>query len=271
MFSNKLAEVSDGDTRYVLSVNPILAQKNNHVRTELRNKFEDKINELEQKWQKRKKQNLSNKKKIKNGHKNKKLVPKFKPEQIDSYKKRAFEYLKKYKMSSYYTVKIDKKSFNINFNLKLYNKDKNLDGLYVVATNVESNKLNTKQVREHYKLLQHVEHAFRDMKTVQLQIRPIFHVNEPQTRGHVLLTMFSYSIIQNIEKCIFPMLKEMNKKEKEQLSYNDIKDELSEIKIVELNIGKGNKKIEITKLSKRQKAIFKFLKIKENELIKIEM
>jgi len=271
MFSNDLAEVSDGDTRYVLSLNPILAQKSNHVRTQLRNKFEDEINELEQKWQKRKNQNISNKKKINNGHKNKNLVIKFRPEQIDSYKKRAFEYLKKYKMSSYYTVKIDKKSFKIDFNLMLYNKNKNLDGLYVVATNVKSDKLNTKQVREHYKLLQHAEHAFRDMKTVQLQIRPIFHVNEPQTRGHVLLTMFSYVIIQNIEKSIFPMLKEINKKEKEKLSYNDIKDELNEIKIVELNIGKGNKKIEITKLSKRQKTIFETLKIKENELIKIAM
>ena len=271
MFSKDLAEVTDGDTRYVLSLNPILAQKSNHVRTQLRNKFEDKINELEQKWQKRKNQNISNKKKIENGHKNKNLVTEFKTEKIESYKKRAFEYLKKYKMSSYYTVKIDKKSFKIDFNLNLYNKDKNLDGLYVVATNVKSNKLNTKQVREHYKLLQHVEHAFRDMKTVQLQIRPIFHVNEPQTRGHVLLTMFSYAIIQNIEKSIFPLLKEINKKEKEKLSYNDIKDELNKIKIVELNIGKGNKKIEITKLSDRQKIIFKSLKIKENELIKIAM
>lgn len=271
LFSKDLAEVSDQDTRYVLSVNPKLSDNKNKLRTLLRNKFEDQINELHLKWQKRKKQNKSNTKKIKAGHKNKKLITKFSPEQIDSYKKRAFEFLKKNKMSSYYTVAINARNFKIEFNLEKYNNDKNLDGLYVVATNVKSERLDTKQVREHYKKLQHVEHAFRDMKTTRLEIRPVFHVNEAQTRGHVLITMFSYAIIHCIEKSIFPMLKEINKQEKEQLSYKDIEDELKEIKVVELNIGKGVKKINITRLSKRQKTIFKSLNIKENELTKIAM
>ena len=268
MFSKDLAEVSDAEERFILSVNPDLAQKSTHIRTQLRNKFEDEISELKQKWQKRKEQNIANKQKIENGHKNKKLVTEFNSKQIDSYKKRAFEHLKNYKMSSYYSIKIDQKNFVIDFNLTAYNNDKKLDGFYVIATNIKSEKLNTKQVREHYKLLQHVEHAFRDLKTVQLEIRPIFHVKEAQTRGHVLLTMFSYSIIQAIENSIFPLLKEINQKEKEKLSYNDLKDELSEIKIVEISIGRTNKKIEITKLTQRQKTIFKALNIKENELIK---
>ncbi len=174
-------------------------------------------------------------------------------------------------MTSYYSVTINAWSFKIEFNLEQYNKDKNLDGLYVVATSVKRQRLDTKQVREHYKKLQHVEHAFRDMKTIRLNTRPIFHVNEAQTRGHVLITMFSFAIIHFIEKNIFPMLKEINKQEKEQLSYKDIEEELKEIKVVELKIGKGIKNIQITKLSQRQKTIFKSLNIKENELTKIAM
>lgn len=271
MFSKDLVEVSDGDTRYVLSVNPELSDNKNRVRNQLRNKFEDEINVLQQKWQKRKNQNKSNAKKIKAGHKNKKLITKFRTEQIDSYKKRTFEFLKKYKMNSYYTITINAGSFKIEFNLEQYNRDKNLDGLYVIASSVKRERLNTKQVREHYKKLQHVEHAFRDMKTTRLEIRPVFHVNKAQTRGHVLITMFSYAIIHCIEKSIFPMLKKINKEEKEQLSYKDIEDELREIKVVELNIGKGIKKIQMTKLSEQQKTIFKSLNIKENELTKIAM
>ncbi len=163
----------------------------------------------------------------------------------------------------------DYKSGFLNF--EQYNKDKNLDGLYVVATNVRSEKLDAKQVREYYKKLQHVEHAFRDMKTTRLEIRPVFHVNEAQTRGHVLITMFSYAIVHCIEKSIFPMLKKINKHEKEQLSYKDIEDELKEIKVVELNIGKGIKKIKMTRLSERQRTIFQSLNVKENELTKIAM
>ena len=271
MFSKNLAEVSDDGIRYVLSVNPMLSDKKNQVRTQLRNKFEDAISELQQKWQKRKNQNKSNILKRKNGHKNKKLVTKFKLELLDSYKKRAFELLKRYRMSSYYTIIITAKSFKIKFDLEKYNKDKNLDGLYVIATTVEEERMKTKEVRENYKYLQHVEHAFRDMKTIRLEIRPFFHVNEAQTRGHVLLAMFSYAIIHHIEKSIFPLLKQINKQEKEQLSYKDIEAELSEIKVVEINIGKGNKKIQMTKLSKRQNIIFQSLNIKKNDLTKIMM
>ncbi len=271
MFSKDIAEVSDGNIRYILSVNPVISENSNKARTERRNKFEDAINELQQKWQKRKNQNESNLIKIENGHKNKKLVTEFKPSVIDSYKKRAFELLKRYKMNSYYKIKIDVNNFKSEFNLEQYNKDKNLDGLYVISTTVNNKRLDTHEVREHYKNLQHVEHAFRDMKTTKLDIRPIFHVNEAQTRGHVLITMFSFAIIHQIEKSIFPMIKRINKKEKEQLSYKDIEDELKAIKMVELNIGKGNKQIEITKLSKHQKLIFDALKINENELNKIKM
>lgn len=247
MFSKKLVEVSDGSIRYVLSINPVISENSNKVRTTRRNKFEDAINELQQKWQKKKNQNEIN------------------------LKKRAFALLKRYKMNSYYKIKIDVNNFKSEFDLEQYNKDKNLDGLYVVATTVNKTCMDTQQVREHYKNLQHVEHAFRDMKTTKLDIRPIFHVNEAQTRGHVLITMFSFAIIHQIEKSIFPMIKKINKKEKEQLSYKDIEEELKAIKMVELNIGKGNKKIEITKLSKRQKIIFDALKINDNELNKIKM
>jgi len=65
-------------------------------------------------------------------------------------------------------------------------------------------------------------------------VRPIFHVNEATTRGHILITMFSYAIIYTLEQAVFQMLKNLDK----QLSYKDIEDELKEIKIVEFNLGR---------------------------------
>ena len=55
------------------------------------------------------------------------------------------------------------------------------------------------------------------MKTAQLDIRPIYHVNEGTTRGHVFVTMFAYAIVRELENCIFPWLKAKNKNNKEQL------------------------------------------------------
>jgi transposase len=264
LFSTELVEVIDNETRYVLSVNPELEREKKLFRNRQREKFEDGINEFQQKWQKRKNQNISNKEKIKQGHKNKKLVTEFKPEQIEIYKKNIILLIEKYKMNAYYCITVNSDEFKIEFNLIQYNRDKNLDGLYVLATNVKPEKLNKTEIRAQYKNLKHVEHAFRDMKSVRINIRPIFHVNESTTRGHILLSMFSYAIIYTMEQSVFPFLKELDK----QLSYKDIEDELGQIKIVEFNLGKNVKKIQTTKLTDNQQKIFELLNIKETELLK---
>jgi transposase len=266
LFSRDLVEVTDNNTRYILSQNPELAKEKTKFRNILREKFENKIHELQQSWQKRYNKNLENKEKLEKGHKNKKLVTEFRPEQIESFKKRMYLLCKKYKMNTYYSITISCDEFKIDFNLTVYNNDKNLDGLYVLATNVKAEKLDKKQIRAQYKNLQHVEHAFRDMKSVRINVRPIFHVNEATTRGHILCTMFSYAIIYTIEQSVFPLLKEINKK----LSYKVIEDELKQIKIVEYNLGKKVQKIQVTKLTELQQKVFKSLKMKENDLLKFE-
>jgi len=266
LFSRDLVEVTDNGTRYILSENPELSKEKTKFRNILREKFENQIYKLQQSWQKRYKQNLQNKEKQEKGHKNKKLVTEFRTEQIESFKKRMYLLCEKYNMNTYYSITISCDEFKIDFNLTQYNNDKNLDGLYVLVTNVKAEEYDKKQVREQYKNLKHVEHAFRDMKSVRINVRPIYHVNEATTRGHILCTMFSYAIIYTMEQSIFPLLKEINK----QLSYKDIAGELSQIKIVEYNLGKKVQKIQITKLTQMQEKIFKALKIKENDLIKFE-
>lgn len=270
LFTNELVEVLDDKTRYILSLNPELKKEKRYFRTKKREKFEAEIGKIQNQWQKRKNQNISNLQKIKNGSKNKKLVTDFKDELIESYKKRVYKILDKYNMNSYYCITISNEEFKINFDLTSYNNDKNLDGLYVLATDVKSEKLGKKEVRAHYKNLQHVEHAFRDMKSARLNIRPIFHVNESTTRGHILISMFSFAIIYTMEQAIFPLLKEIKKDYKQQLSYKDIEEELKEIKIVEFNLGKNIQKVQLTKLTEIQKKIFENLKIKEYELSKFE-
>ena len=110
--------------------------------------------------------------------------------------------------------------------------------------------------------MKYVEHAFRDMKTAQLDIRPIYHVNEGTTRGHVFVTMFAYAIVRELENCIFPWLKAKNKNNKEQLSLQDIEEELKMIKLSVLQINKNHEEIKITELTNRQKEIFKILGLK---------
>jgi transposase len=124
------------------------------------------------------------------------------------------------------------------------------------------------EVRQQYKNLQHVEHAFCDFKSDHIQIRPVYHRNKAQTRGHVLLSMFSYAIIKKMESKIFPFLELWNKKTSCQLSFCDIIEELKDIKLVKLNLGRNVNNIKITELNEIQTQILKLFNMKKIDLEK---
>lgn len=269
LFAKELSEVENNGTRYILSKNPILEQQKNELRENLKQRFEDNILEIKRAWQKRRDQNLENQKKLKNGHKNKKLVIEFSNKKLDNYKFRASELLKRYKMTKFYQVEISNERFTINFLLEAYQQARLLDGKYVIETNVKKEEMETAEVRNKYKELQNVEHAFRDLKVDKLNIRPIFHRNAAQTRGHVFISMFSYAIIKEIEMAVYPWLKEYNKANHLKLAFKDIVSELNNIKLSELEIGYKMKKLMIPQLSPIQIEITKILNIKIEDMMKI--
>ena len=268
LFSNDLVEIEEDGTRYILCNNPILQKEKNQTRDNLKSRFEQEIHAIKKSWEKRRKQNLDNVEKIKNGHKNKKLVTDFTQKKLDNYKYRITKALKQYKMSKFYTITIANDEFKIDYKLDKYQDQKSLDGKYVIESTVSKEEMATKEVREKYKELQNVEHAFRDLKTDKLNIRPIFHVNEAQTRGHVFVSMFSYAIVKELETGIYPWLKNYNKKNNCKLSYNDIVDELNNIKVSELEMGHKIKKILVPELNEIQSEMIKLFNIKIEDIMK---
>jgi len=269
LFSKDLVEIEDGGIRYILCNNPILQTEKNQTREALKSRFEQEMSSIKKSWDKRHEQNLENIKKIQKGHKNNKLVTAFTEKKLDNYKYRVTKFLKQYKMSNFYTIIISNDIFKIDYDLQKYQEAKSLDGKYVIESTVKKENMGTKQVREKYKELQNVEHAFRDMKTDKLNIRPIFHVNEAQTRGHVFVCMFSYAIVKELEMVIYPWLKKYNKENNCKLSYHDITDELNNIKVSELAIGCKLKKILVPELNKIQNEITKLFNIKIEDIMTV--
>lgn len=268
LFSKELVEIQDKGVRYILCNNPILKQEKDTVRQRLRQRFEIEILKIKDSWQKRKEKNTDNQKRIEKGEKNKKLVISFSNKKLDAYKFRAGELLKRYKMGKFYDIEINNDKFIIRFSLEEYEKQKQLDGKYIIETTVKSDLMNTKEVRQKYKELQNVEHAFRDLKTDKLNIRPIFHRNEAQTRGHVFVAMFAYAVIKEIEELVYPWLRQHNHKTNEKLSFKDVVDELNNIKMSELELGYKMKKLMIPVLNPKQTEIMKLLKLKPQDMIK---
>jgi hypothetical protein len=62
-----------------------------------------------------------------------------------------------------------------------------LDGIYVLRTPVPKAELDTEATVISYKSLSTVERAFRSCKTVDIEVRPVYHWNENRVRAHVFL------------------------------------------------------------------------------------
>ena len=75
-----------------------------------------------------------------------------------------------------------------------------LDGCYVIKTDLPKAAADKQLVHERYKDLALVERAFRTSKTVLLELRPIYVRLTSRTKGHALVVMLAYRIIKELTK-----------------------------------------------------------------------
>ena len=66
--------------------------------------------------------------------------------------------------------------------------------------------LSSQQVVASYKSLSGVERAFRSLKTVDLQVRPIHHRLPDRVRAHILLCMLAYYVEWHMRQLLAPLL-----------------------------------------------------------------
>ncbi|MBV8452998.1 MAG: transposase [Deltaproteobacteria bacterium] len=81
-----------------------------------------------------------------------------------------------------------------------------LDGVYVIRTNVSAAELAAPEVVRAYKGLSQAERAFRSLKTIDLEVRPIHHRLPDRVRAHVLLCMLAYYLEWHMRQALAPVL-----------------------------------------------------------------
>ena len=96
--------------------------------------------------------------------------------------------------------------FTYERNLSAIAAEAKLDGIYVIRTSVTAKRLKTEEILQAYKSLSQVEQAFRCLKSVNLQIRPIFHRLEDRVRAHVLLCFLAYYVEWHMRQSLAPIL-----------------------------------------------------------------
>jgi hypothetical protein len=108
-------------------------------------------------------------------------------------------------------------------------QEKRFDGCYIISSDVDKDLMNTMEVVHAYKSLTFVERAFRNLKTVQLEIRPVYHKNDERIRSHVFLCMLAYYLQWHMEQRLAPLFEADGKGQDRRWTFRGVIDCLAQI------------------------------------------
>jgi transposase len=178
MFDEKnIVEVIDGKLRYCLCKNPVMAVKESATRKSLLQKTTEALDII-----------VASTKKTK-------------------YSKeiRAGKVMNKYKMGKFIIFEGEGDNLKYTVDEGKIEQESRLDGCYVVYTDVLPEDMTSFEAVENYKSLMRVEQAFRNMKTVRLEIRPIYHKRDDRIKCHVLICMLAYYVMWHMKQRLQPL------------------------------------------------------------------
>lgn len=105
-----------------------------------------------------------------------------------------------------------------------------LDGCYIISGNVSSEAMNKHEIVSSYKKLALVEQAFRNLKSVQLEIRPVFHKTDDRTRCHVFLCMLAYYIQWHMQQRLKPLFAKDGKGKRRRWTFEGVIERLKSLR-----------------------------------------
>jgi hypothetical protein len=114
--------------------------------------------------------------------------------------------LNKYKVAKHFELTIEEHRFDYRLLEESVAAEAALDGLYVIRTALAAQRMDAAEVVRGYKRLTEVERAFRSMKTVDLEIRPIHHRLENRVRAHIFLCTLAYYVEWHMREAWRPLL-----------------------------------------------------------------
>ena len=139
-------------------------------------------------------------------------------------------------------------------------QEKLLDGCYVIKTNA-SKAMNKENVVGAYQGLQKVEQAFKNMKTVLLELRPIHHKSDDRIKAHIFIVMLAYYLQWHFMQRVAPLFASDGVGDNRRWSFDIIIKRLKSITRVEQLIEGIVVKTNISKPDTEQNEILKLLKV----------
>ena len=119
---------------------------------------------------------------------------------------RVGKVIDRYKVAKHFDPQITEDSFTLARLQDQIEAEEQLDGIYIIRSNVEPERLDADHTVRAYKSLSRVERAFRCLKSVDLKVRPIHHHRADRVRAHILLCMLAYYVEWHMRKELAPLL-----------------------------------------------------------------
>jgi len=114
--------------------------------------------------------------------------------------------LGKYKIGKFFTWHVDENG-RLAFALDEARvaAEEALDGCYVIRSDASARAMNKEEAVAGYMALRHVETAFRNLKTVSLEMRPVYHKTDDRIRAHVFLCFLAYHLQWHAQQRLKPL------------------------------------------------------------------
>jgi hypothetical protein len=181
LFDEKPAEVEVQGKRYVLRCNP-------HTQTRERARRADQWQKLQRWIQERNA-----------------VVEKSSKAKAESSLRQAQGRLQRSRLTRWITLRLEGRAVCWTEDLKAKEAEEQLDGCYVVETDLSVAAATTQQVHDRYLDLTQVERDFRTMKTGLLEIRPVFLRKATRTRGHALVSLLALKLARELDRRMAPL------------------------------------------------------------------
>ena len=112
----------------------------------------------------------------------------------------------RFKMGKHFHWTITDTAFSYTRDEESIGNEAALNGIYIIRTSVPVTDMSETEVVSSYKSLSQVERAFRTLKSVDLEVRPIYHRKDERIRAHVLLCMLAYYVVWHMQRALAPLL-----------------------------------------------------------------
>jgi hypothetical protein len=119
---------------------------------------------------------------------------------------KAGSVLGRHKVAKHFRLTITEDSFDFARDEAAIAREAALDGFYVLRTAVPAATLDAGATVLADKSLAHVERAFRSLKSIDIDIRPVHHRRAGRVRAHVFLCMLAYHVAWHMRRKLAPLL-----------------------------------------------------------------